>query len=566
MFLQSSKKLVPSSKKLNFNNDKVKKQEKLETSVYSIKNQTMPQYMFARENKDTQLPIQRYIKVDGYTLSAPAEEGEGNGRRCLMVKDGEPASLYINTIAADVDLTNNLKKLGIESKENMVNCAGEAFKKYGQGKIPQIYHRPVTRQTETIPFRERSFLQMLTSLCSPAPTREIERYGNPELNSEGQLTRSAENKQKAEERLRIQYNMLENVISIAKWYLSKLEPEDLDIPEGEFRQNKAQLDVLLNQYQVNENGLSLVMMGKDTFRSIRLVDEIINGGLENLQTGSEGNRLKEDKKTALRIAIEDLEYRFEQIKSEQAVSDLEPYMPTGCDISADERYRLLSFNENGGDSVAATFENKDAFPNLISWAWHYATEIKQRLTKDSLFIEDAVGKSLKDSEMMNAHWSAHIYGTDEAVSGELGLTLLNGRNAEHLAEKNVQSQCRFNQMSENFRRFCLRNVDRSKTWKLNYKIRNQVTGTLEVTLKNDLIMYKFRPQSGKDFTAAMQHFLLATADSVVEDFVITTIIGKMDTEKNQLYKNISTRIGYFVPGTRTGDNRFLIEEANIENN
>lgn len=79
-------------------------------------------------------------------------------------------------------------------------------------------------------------------------------------------------------------------------------------------------------------------------------------------------------------------------------------------------------------------------------------------------------------------------------------------------------------------------------------------------------LYKFRLQSGKDFTAAMQHFLLATADSVVEDFVITTIIGKMDTEKNQLYKNIGTCIGYSVPGTRIGNYRFLIEEANIGNN
>ena len=51
MFLQSSKKLLPNSKKLNFNSNKAKKQEKLETKVYSIENQAMPQYMFAGKMK-----------------------------------------------------------------------------------------------------------------------------------------------------------------------------------------------------------------------------------------------------------------------------------------------------------------------------------------------------------------------------------------------------------------------------------------------------------------------------------------------------------------------------------
>ena len=45
-------------------------------------------------------------------------------------------------------------------------------------------------------------------------------------------------------------------------------------------------------------------------------------------------------------------------------------------------------------------------------------------------------------------------------------------------------------------------------------------------IENNLIKYRFIPQRGENFTAAMQHFLLETADSVVEDFVITTIIGK----------------------------------------
>lgn len=152
MFLQSSKKLLPNSKKLNFNSNKAKKQEKLETNVYSIENQAMPQYMFAGKNEKAYLPIQRYVKRNGYTLSAPADNGVEEGHRCLMVKDGEPASLYINTIVADMDLKNNLKKLGIESKGNTINCSEECFEKYGQGKIPRIYLRPITRTMEIVPF------------------------------------------------------------------------------------------------------------------------------------------------------------------------------------------------------------------------------------------------------------------------------------------------------------------------------------------------------------------------------------------------------------------------------
>ena len=491
---------------------------------------------------------------------------------CVCRSEGSPqhqslsSTLFeagLNTIVADMDLKNNLKKLGIESKGNTINCSEECFEKYGQGKIPRIYLRPITRTMEIVPFRERSFGQKLTSLCT-SPMREIEIYGNSVLSGEGQLTRSADNKQKAEARLRIQYNMLENVIPIAEWYLQKLVSGNSDTLEEEFQQKKASLDTLLNQYKVNEEGLSLVMMGTDTFRSIRLVYDIINGGLENLDRGIEENRLREDKKIALEIAIEDLNYRFEQVKSEQAVSTLEPYISTGCNASADERFRLLGFDTNAGDNVAATFKNKDVFPNLISWTWHYATEIKQRLTKDSLFIEDAVGKSLNDNEMMNAHWSAHIYGTDETILDESKLVLLDGGNAAHLAGKVVQSQCRFNQMSDNFRSLFLRNVDRARTWKLNYQIGNQVTGTLEVIIENNLIKYRFIPQRGENFTAAMQHFLLETADSVVEDFVITTIIGKMDTVKNQRYKEIARSISFSgLPGTRANGSNYLIEEVNI---
>jgi len=62
----------------------------------------------------------------------------------------------------------------------------------------------------------------------------------------------------------------------------------------------------------------------------------------------------------------------------------------------------------------------------------------------------------------------------------------------------------------------------------------------------------------------MQHFLLETADSVVEDFVITTIIGKMDTVKNQRYKEIARSISFSgLPGTRANGSNYLIEEVNI---
>ncbi len=567
MFSQRNKKLFKNSKKFDFCSDKSKKQEKLETNRYFIENQAVPRYMFDKENEEAHLPIQRYVKNNGYTLSAPAEEGAEEGHRCLMVKDGEPASLYINRIVGDVDLKDNLKKIGIEPKGEIVDCPEGHFVKYGQGKIPKIYQRPVRRITEVIPFGERSFGQMLSFFWSSAPTREREIYGNLKLNEEGQLIRSVDNKQKAEARLRIQYNMLENVISIAKWYLQKLGSESSDATEDEFQQNKTRLDELFNRYQVNEEGLSLVMMGTDTFRSIRLIYEIINGRLENLDRGVEASRLKEDKKIALEMAIEDLQYRFEQIKSEQSVLNtlaLEPYMPTGCNASADRRFGLLGFNAS--NNVAVTFENKNVFGNLISWAWHYATEIKQQLTKDSLLIEDAVGKSLNEDEMMNAHWSAHIYGADEGASDEFGLALLDGGNAEHRMEKIIMSKCRFNRMSDNFRSLCLENVDRDRTWKLKYQIWNEVIGTLEVLIENNLIKYKFIPQEGKHFTAAMQHFLLETADSIVEDFVITTIVGKVDTIQNRPYEEIIAHIFLSErPGTRVSISNYLTEEVNIRN-
>lgn len=155
------------------------------------------------------------------------------------------------------------------------------------------------------------------------------------------------------------------------------------------------------------NSVPLKCLGSDIVDAVFAMYKIVN---EESPMNSLDN-------SVLCIIKDDLKLRLSQIENEIRSAGLKPFFRTACDASAYDRSFLINGNLNGykekKDHIETLIpkESRDMFN--LGWDGHRGSYIGQNLSDDCLYIEDAVGKASGGQEHANAHWFAHIYGTEE---------------------------------------------------------------------------------------------------------------------------------------------------------
>ncbi len=476
------------------------------------------------------LVAQRYKKAGVYTLAAEPEhpaaaaeqEQPHQTQRLLMVKDNEPGALYIHASAGAGQIPGELRKLGILPCATQVDSplpdetpAGQ-FRRYEQNQIPNIIDRGRTRQPK--PEYSYTWWDRLASLfTTPQEDVYLPQVGG------GQPRRGTADRERAEALLGKQRDFLRECLSdgeILRAYIQQQQQQQQPAWQAFADRWKSHLDSLLQTANVDDY-IARSGLGTDVRHDVNAI------------YGAAQRHGQEDGLIVLDIATEDLEYRLAQVEQEIRTAEFMPQIPTACDTSASMRSRLINGVDEDGGSAKASFDIDagNPFMEIVDWSYHYATPIPaSSLTRDMLIIEDAVGKSMFDKEIMNAHWSAHIYGAEEGAASEIALNDLQ-RAGNKLTGV---SRCRFNQMSDAFRQgFCeSHGIDRNdSSWFMKYddKSADTVYGTLKFYFDDNWkISYELEPKPDKNFTPGMQHFLITTADAVAEDFVLKAFAGQED--------------------------------------
>jgi hypothetical protein len=158
-------------------------------------------------------------------------------------------------------------------------------------------------------------------------------------------------------------------------------------------------DSLLSMIYRMRIGIPLQCLGND-----------INNAVFAMYNIALKNPISNDDRKVLDIIKNDLSLRLSQIENEMDMASYNPIICTECSGSARQRNQILNKDYGSCSYVQANFEAAE----YLSWEHHAATYIQQNLSDDSLYIEDAVGKSLTGKEKANAHWFAHIYGVEES--------------------------------------------------------------------------------------------------------------------------------------------------------
>lgn len=468
--------------------------------------------------------VQRYIKVEECVF---AQASSVDNKRKVMVKDGEPASIYFDETADPyVPL---LVRLGIvkignakDYKDDTKRLIGR-FARYGQKQIPNVsnlmhgdhrYAEQPRRSSDDYKKANNLMadqLQIINYLLDQADILK---------NESGE---EAKNVMKSIDALITRYN---KTYSLAKeWLEQQIERRNQSTNrfikwiKSLFKTNKEECN--FDEY------ITISYLGKDTFLDIYALRSIANC--------ASNPQMQNDKALALDIVINDLKYRREQILAEIETSEFLPQLRTACDSSANDRNKLT-----GAVSKRVDFSNTKYWDPL-KWNHHVATPI--RLPKevigsdDHLFIEDAAGKSSNGNELANAHWAAHIYGSDEKNAI---IWQTNGRqdNYELLV-------CKFNNLSDKLKsQFLTSNeIDEGKEFIMKYQEANNNSCELGIIVKEKKIYYRFK----SPMDLYMKHFLMDILITLVDNFVLQAFTLK---NKDKL-SHIDECMGLLSPSQST---------------
>ena len=224
----------------------------------------------------------------------------------------------------------------------------------------------------------------------------------------------------------------------------------------------------------------------------------------------------------------DILLRIDQVCREIETAEYEPVIRTGCDVSAEDRSLYIHPDR---ERQQADF-NKGPFQKTIGWAYHYASQINVgNLTTDTLFIEDAVGKSSGANEMANAHWFARLYGSQQSLPemhpvGHV-LTPIVGA-ATQIEPAPFVPVNKFNNLASGVKEafFTQRGLKRDDSWTIWYvDDRAQQSpfphGKLVITIDSNFnFQYKFQARPNQILTASMQDFMIQTANNVIDGMLI----------------------------------------------
>lgn len=465
--------------------------------------------------------VQRYKIIDGRTF---AQAPQGKEKPMVMVKSGEPASIYFEESVSDIG--GQLKNLGIEKKENEKdnNNPVGTFVRYGQGRIPDVRKKPIPADQKDAP-------EM------PQPNRENEqeerakKFMNMQSEFVDELLMQANNlceNTESTEIKKISNQIIETTSHLICWYRRMSAPDErTSVSDTYIGISSLGYDIILDLFTLRTVACQLGDHTSSTTDSIiNDYQELNNQGanylkdpIKKLNEYSVEDR-KKDSKRALEIIIEDLTYRKRQINEEIKMSPYIPKLPTGCGMSAERRREL-------GACKVGSAKFEDNKPEVVHWNYHYATPISLPSgligPNDYLFIEDAVGKSTDEIELANAHWAAHIYGCEEKDAAS--------NRQENAAEKEYEDlDCRFNALSEGLKSIFYDINKINQDSKLNMEYTENDTGLLgklELVFQdnqdkqNIRLKYKYQPAT-QDYPY-VKHFLLDLAKTIADEFVLLAL-------------------------------------------
>lgn len=450
--------------------------------------------------------IQRHTAVPGtdFRKSAPGPDG----KRHIMVKKNEAATIYIRNDCPFIPA--EFRPLGISVMGSIIDPedSRSIYNVFVQGAVPE----------SDIQIRH------LDNMVKKAGGRE----------------RTNEEQVHAAERLELQKSYLTEAIRAADTLdlmINALISGDTKIQAPVVYQD---IDTILKGLTAHhmsadpEQRITAAALGMDILYAVYAMKEILEKIWPKLvqyvkpEVGPPyeilSQRQKNDCRLIMDVVRSELELRMSQVTMECLYIPFKPEFPTGCAMSANKRSILLS----GGADIceAADFSISPGSPlnEEIGWKGHLATRINvDPITRDSLFIEDAVGKSLIDNEASNAHWYANLYGIQEdRVKTEPDA------NIKSLMQP--KPQCIFNRLSYEFRSnyFRMTGIRPGESWKIDYLRsregqKRKKLGTLYIHITSDFMFgYDFNnTSSGESFFAFdFSDFLRETADSVIDGLIL----------------------------------------------
>ena len=270
--------------------------------------------------------IQRYRIIKDYIFAqAPSPEKES----MVMVKNGEPASVYFEET---VDEVESLKSLGIKKTSNFIS--------FPNSKEPN---------------KERKFFRFAQS--------QIENIGN---GKGAQPTRKfIIEKGRAKGLIKQQNDILGELLNCA------IELQGNELSDGVKELSHKVFEITnkyITRYQNKKDKkehIAMSSLGYDIFLDMY--------ALQNIAKQLEAISLI-DRDYALKIVIEDLTYRKKQVEEEFNSVQYRPILPTECGRSSDVRY-MLSGSPNARLEINKSNWQDSDRESVILWANHYATRI-----------------------------------------------------------------------------------------------------------------------------------------------------------------------------------------------
>lgn len=490
--------------------------------------------------------VQRYVITDEHCTFAQAPPGQ---ERKVMVRNGEPAAIYFADSVGDV--VEPLDRLGIKkTSDSPVNTVFGSFYRFSQKQIPNVGALPNPWGYEDIE--------------QPTEQQAEQQTDQPAA----QYLRPQNGLEEAQALMQIQYTMLSNLLEMAKKFRDALSNHELNARAANVINYTNQLIDMygkipeLEREDPNYNEyIALLSLGQDIGDDMIALNSIATQSVVSLDDLGSANdhtgemepehgesaaghipaNIPKDKQLALDILIEDITYRREQVELERndKIAQYLPQIPTGCSASSLWRRKLMPLDRQ---NISMSIIDKDHFGksldgdgNLVHWTWHCATPIHlpQLIGPgDCLFIEDAVGKASDELELANAHWVAHIYGTDENQSS----------NAQENAEEGPYKKldCRFNDLSESLRTDFLdgRQLDQASRLPVKYT-EGDPFGELEVVVRENMLKYNVISQFPED-QPYMRHFVLDVAKTIADDFVLLAFVSKNPENVSQAVRTRNT--------------------------
>lgn len=490
-------------------------------------------------NAETDI-VQRYVVIDNCTFAqapvnkdgqngkTPANEDGQNGeapankdkpKRKVMVKNGEPASVYFEESVREVE---SLKSLGIVKTETSEETVYGKFYRFAQGQIPDV----------------RKFHQ--TSGCAESH----EKMPQP--------IRLSDEKERAQAILKEQLSITNNLLDLVDKMRTSIIGDKVElsqISKNTTGATKKYKELYQGQQKKNDaEYIPLYSLGSDITLDILTLHSLA----ERLQSDDSSQYVISDIRTALDIMMEDLAYRKAQIEEEmkEEVVMYVPQLSTACDTSARDRRDLSSLQSYKAKFTDSNFEGDTNEGDtkedpLIGWEYHVATPVPLAELigpDDCLFIEDAVGKSTHFKELANAHWRALIYGSEEVEkTGE-----------QENDYKPLPGG--FNKLSEAAReKFCSSyNLGNGSKFTINYEesTGGDSLGDLEIEVKYNKLVYRF-PSESESFKPYMKHFLLDVAKTVTDKFVLRAFnTEKLNSLKPGLWNSYLINLSSVLPSER----------------